>query len=182
MQAVDVWTHKALASEVRALYLEAFPKEERIPWWLLKLNSRRKGIDLMAWMEGDSFCGLTASVTAGGLYFLLFFAIAKPLRGQGYGSKILTELRSTHDTVILNVEPLDVTASNYTQRVNRFAFYGKNGFQDTGYHVWEVGGKFRVLSTRQELDVPAYKNLFRILTLGVWNVRVERVRESEQER
>ena len=45
---------------------------------------------------------------------------------------------------------------------------------DTGYHVWEVGGMFRVLSTKEILDVPAYKQLFRKLTLGFWDVRLEK--------
>ncbi|MBO5079164.1 MAG: hypothetical protein J6B67_05740, partial [Oscillospiraceae bacterium] len=62
------------------------------------------------------------------------------------------------------------------QRKRRFAFYEKNGFLDTGYHVWEIGGMFRVLSTRQALDVPAYKRIFKKLTLGIWDVRLERER------
>lgn len=179
MQAVDILKNQSLAEQARMLYLEAFPKEERIPWWLLKLNSRRRDIDLTAWMEGDTFCGLTASVTENDLHFLLFFAVAQPLRGQGYGTKILTQLRNTYETVILNVELLDEAASNYTQRLSRFAFYGKNGFLDTGYHVWEIGGEFRVLSTRQELDEIAYKRIFKKLSFGVWNVKLEKERKGE---
>lgn len=174
MTTVDITKSKVLAKQAKALYLEAFPKQERIPWWLLKLSSRRKDIDLTAWMEGDSFCGMTASVTQGDFHFVLFFAVAQPMRGQGYGSKILTELRSRYDTVALNVELLDPAAENYAQRQSRFAFYIKNGFADTGYHVWEVGGKFRVLSTRKPLSVPAYKKIFKKLSFGLWDVRLEK--------
>lgn len=174
MQAADIVKNKALEVKAKALYMEAFPKQERIPWWLLTLSSRRRDIDLTAWMEGDTFCGLTASVTEGKDHFLLFFAVAQSLRGQGYGSQILKQLRSTYDTVVLNVELLDPTADNFSQRQRRFAFYGRNGFVDTGYHVWEVGGKFRVLSTRQQLNVPVYKRFFKKLTFGLWNVRLER--------
>lgn len=179
MKTRDITKDKRLAREAKKLYIEAFPKEERIPWWLLMLNSRRKDVDLTAWMDGDTFCGLTASVTVEGLHFLLFFAVAQPLRGKRYGSQILTRLRHTYETVVLNVETLDPTAPNYPQREKRFGFYGKNGFFDTGYHVWEVGGKFRVLSTRQQLDVPAYKKVFKKLTLGIWNVRLEREKKGE---
>ena len=174
MTTVDITKSKVLAKQAKALYFEAFPKEERIPWWLLKLSSRRKDIDLTAWMEGDSFCGMTASVTQGDFHFVLFFAVAQSMRGLGYGSKILTELRSRYDTVALNVELLDPSAENYAQRQSRFAFYIKNGFADTGYHVWEVGGKFRVLSTRQQLSVPDYKKIFKKLSFGLWDVRLEK--------
>jgi len=74
--------------------------------------------------------------------------------------------------VTLNVELLDETAPNYPQRLRRFAFYRKNGFFDTGYHVWEVGGKFRVLSTDAALDVAQYKKIFKKLSMGIWNVKL----------
>ena len=182
MRTEDITKNKALAKTAKALYLEAFPEEERIPWWLLMLNSQRRGIDLTAWIEGDTFCGLTASVTTERLHFLLFFAVAQPLRGQGYGSKLLPQLRKDYPTVTLNVEPLLPDAPNYPQRKSRFDFYGRNGFVDTGYHVWEIGGKFRVLSTRQALDVPAYKRVFKKLTLGLWDVRLEKEKSSEGKR
>ena len=151
----------ALAKEARAIYLEAFPKEERLPWWLLRLNALRRGIDITGWTEDGALRGITVSVTQGGLHFLLFFAIHPQCRGQGYGSAILEALKATHDTVVLNVE-----------RQRRFAFYRRCGFQDTGYHVWEVGGMFRVLSTKEVLDVPAYKQIFRKLALGFWDVKI----------
>ncbi len=170
----DIRTDPKLAARAKALYLSAFPKEERLPWWLMRLNALRRGIDLTAWMEGETFCGFTASVTEGNMHFLLFFAVDGGLRGRGYGSKILDAIRREHGCVSLNVELLDPKAENYEQRKLRFAFYGKNGFYDTYYHVWEVGGKFRVLSTCPELDVQSYKSIFKKLSLGVWNVRLEK--------
>ena len=178
----DITKDKALAKKAKALYLEAFPSQERIPWWLLVLNSRRRGINLTAWLEGETFCGFTSSVTVEGLHFLLFFAVNSELRGQGHGSKILTEIRKVHDAVVLNVELLDPAAPNYDQRKRRFDFYGRNGLLDTGCHVWEVGGKFRVLSTRMPLDIPSYKKIFKKLTLGIWNVRIEKEKKGENKR
>ena len=174
MQAVDVNYAPTLRKQVKALYYTAFPKEERLPWWLLRLNARRSGIDLTAFLDGDTFCGFTASVTADNMHFLLFFAIPDDLRGRGYGSAILFQLRQNYEDVTLNVELLDETAPNYPQRLRRFAFYRKNGFFDTGYHVWEVGGKFRVLGTESRLDVGTYKKIFKKLSLGMWNVKLEK--------
>ncbi|MBO5322916.1 MAG: GNAT family N-acetyltransferase [Oscillospiraceae bacterium] len=171
---IDIVHNKPLQRQAKALYLQAFPKEERLPWWLLRLNARRRGIDITAYLDGEQFCGFTASVTVEGMHFLLFFAIKQSLRGKGYGSAILTQLRNEHQTVTLNIEPLIPTAPNLEERKNRFAFYRKNGFFDTGYHVWEVGGKFRVLSTNPSLDEKVYKRIFRKLSLGFWDVKIEK--------
>ena len=174
----DIRKNKNLKKQVKALYLEAFPEEERLPWWMLKVNAVRKDIDLDAWTDGDRFCGMTASVTAGGMHFLLFFAVAPECRSQGYGSAILSQLQSTYDKVTLNVELLDLDAPNFSQRKRRFAFYLRNGFYDTGWFVWEVGGKFRVLSTEPTLDIPSYKKIFRKLSFGFWNVKLKEEKRS----
>lgn len=177
LQPVDIFRCPKLEKKVHKLYLSAFPKEERIPWPILKLNSRRQGIDLTGWMEGKRFCGFTSSVTVDGLHFLLFFAVDEASRGQGYGSRILTALKQMYGDVVLNVELLDPDAPNFLQRKRRFAFYERNGFLYTGYHVWEVGGEFAVLATTPELDVPRYKKLFQKLTLGVWNVKIKKEKQ-----
>ena len=172
MRQIDLNTDSQLRREAKALYLEAFPKEERLPWWLLRLNARRQGIDLTAWVKGEKLLGFTSSVTTDKLHFLLFFAVPEARRGTGCGSAILSALRETYDTIVLNMELLDPQAENYPQRQRRFRFYQRNGFFDTFYHVWEVGGKFRVLSTNPSLDVDTYREIFRKLSMGVWNVKI----------
>lgn len=175
---ISVWKAKNLRKKVKALYLEAFPREERLPFFILLWNARRKGIDLDAWLADGKFCAMTASVTVEDLHFLLFFAVDAGCRGCGHGSGVLQQLRSSYDTVVLNVEPLLEDAPNLEQRKRRFAFYGRNGLVDTGYHVWEVGGMFRVLSTTPQLDVHAYRKIFKKLTFGLWKVRLEEERRS----
>lgn len=174
LHSVDATKDPNIRRQVRDLYLRAFPNEERLPWWVLFLNSCRRDIDLTAWLDGDRFCGFTASATVEGLHFLLFFAVTEDCRSQGYGSAILQAIQAQHPAVVLNIELLDPAAPNYPERLRRFAFYQKNGFHDACYHVWEVGGKFRVLSTRLPLDVARYKQVFRKLTMGLWNVKLEK--------
>ena len=169
---IDLNKHPRYEREAKALYLEAFPKEERLPWWLLRLNATRPGIDVTGWLEGDTLRGITVSVTVDSLHFLLFFAVTAESRNQGYGSAILEALKGTYDTVVLNVEPLVDDAPNLAQRQRRFGFYQRCGFHDTYHHVWEVGGMFRVLSTKETLDIPAYKKIFRKLSLGLWDVKI----------
>lgn len=174
MRPVNINDAPHLNEKVKALYEMSFPKEERLPWWIMRLNARRKDIDICAWLDGQELCGFTSAVRAGGMYLLLFFAIVPEKQGQGYGSGILSVLQQKYETIALNVELWDPEAENFPQRKRRFAFYKRNGFYDTGYHVWEIGGKFRILATGQQLDVPAYKAAFRKLSFGVWDVKVEK--------
>ena len=174
MEQIDLHSNPRLRRQAKALYLEAFPKEERLPWWVLYLNARRQGVDLTAFVENGRMVGFTASVTTEEMHFLLFFAVPEDLRGCGYGSAILAQLRRQHKAVTLNVELLDPKAENFSQRQRRFRFYQRNGFYDTGYHVWEIGGKFRVLATQQVLDVASYRQIFRKLSLGFWNVKLQK--------
>ena len=172
LRMIDAASDAAVLEKVRQLYFTAFPKEERIPWPLVRLNMLRRDIGLTAFLDGDTFCGFTYSVTCGGLYMPLFFAIDTPLRSKGYGSAVLSLLKERYGTVVLNIEPLVEDAPNLPERQHRYGFYRHNGFLDTGYHVWEVGGMFRILSTKAELDVPSYQKLFLKLTFGLWKVKV----------
>ena len=174
LRAIDAIQDPAVLAQVKKLYFSSFPKEERIPWPLVVLNARRKGVDLTAFLDGDTFCGFTYSVTAGDHHCLLFFAVAETLRSQGYGSAILAAVKAAHGIVVLNIETLVDDAPNLAERKHRYGFYRHNGFFDTGYHVWEVGGMFRVLSNRETVDVPAYQKLFLKLTFGIWKVKLQK--------
>ena len=172
LRKIEAASDPAVLTRVRRLYRAAFPKDERLPWFVLRLNSLRRGIDLYAFLDGDTFCGFSYSVTAFGLHFLLFFAVEESLRSQGYGSAILAMLRREHETVVLNIEPLDPEAPDLALRQSRYRFYRRNGFFDTGCHVLEADGIFRVLATCQDPDLPAYRRLLRYLTLGLWKEKL----------
>ena len=176
----EIGVDRQLARQVRALYREAFPKEERIPWWLLRLNSMREGIELTAWLAGESLYGFTAGVTQGGMHMLLYFAVESSLRGKGCGSAILEALKQNYDTVALHVEPLEASAPNYAQRLRRYGFYRRNGFEDAGWDVWEVGGKYRILANHCKTAVGLYPQAFRKLTFGLWDGRLQKA-EGEKE-
>ncbi len=157
-------------SEAKRLYRTAFPKEEQMPFWTLRFLTLIKGIELTCYREDDCFCGFTYTVTEGSVVFVLFFAVSADLRGKGYGSSILAELkkRNPNRSIILNVEPLDADAENAEERVRRMRFYEKNGFFDTGYDIEEIGGTFRVLATEKEIDMNAYLRVFGRMSFGLW--------------
>ena len=163
--------------KVKRLYLEAFPKEERLPWWLLRALTIRAGTELTAYYDGDLFCGFTFSAACGKAQLVMFLAVAENLRGGGYGSAILEYLKNVDPerTILLNVELLDPEADNYAQRLRRMAFYQKNGIYDTGYNVVEVGGAFRVLASTQAPDMDAYLRVYHYMSWGFWRPPIEKV-------
>ncbi len=161
----------------KQLYRTAFPKEERLPWWVLRLSTLEPGVELTVYRQSSEFCGFTHTTETETVLFVMFLAVATAHRGQGCGSAILSHLKQIADgrPVILNVEPPDSSASNASERISRIKFYEKNGFYDTGYNIAEVGGTFRVLSTVPELDIAAYRASFAKLSFGLWKPEITKV-------
>ena len=162
---------KAFAAAKR-LYRTAFPKEERLPWWVLRLSTLKSDVKLTAYYDGRKFCGFTHTTETADVLFVMFLAVDDAVRGKGYGSAILNCLKAEGKPVVLNVEPLDDSAANADERANRMRFYKKNGFFDTGYDISEVGGIFRVLSTEPKLNVPKYLKVFAKLSFGLWKPEI----------
>ena len=174
------WREVPQKGPVKRLYCSAFPREEQMPWWLLRLISLRRDMGITAYYEEDRFCGMTVTVGVEEYLFVLFFAVADHCRGRGYGSEILALLKRENPNrpIVLNVEPLDEKAENAAQRVSRMRFYERNGFFDTGYNIDEVGGTFRVLSNAP-LNVDAYRGVFARLSYGFWKPYIRKVEEDE---
>ena len=162
--------------EIKRLYHTAFPKEELLPWWIVRLLTVQKCVDLTGYYKEDTFAGFTFTATTEDILFVLFFAVEDHRRGDGLGSAILQYMkdRNPGKTIVLNVEPVDERAENNDQRIRRMAFYKKNGFYDTGYNIREVGGVFRVLATVPELDTAAYGKVFRKMSLGLWRPEMKK--------
>jgi GNAT superfamily N-acetyltransferase len=173
-------TVKSKLTEARLLYQTAFRQEERLPWSVLRLMTLLNCVSLNAYYDDSKFCGFTHNTVTDDYVFIMFFAVREDLRGSGYGSAILNYLKQQYSNkaIILNVEPLDERAANSDERIRRMRFYQKNGFYDTGYDIKEVGGVFRVLSTKPDLDVSAYLNVFRKLSFGFWKPELTHVKPS----
>ncbi len=184
LQQIDLTKNKELAKQAKAIYLEAFPRTERMPWWILKLMARRKALMLAGYTDMGKLCGMTYHIETQNAVMVLYLAIDGNQRGHGYGSALLSCLRENYrdKAILLHIEPVDdPTAANAEERRRRLAFYQKNGFCDTGYDVTEIGGCFRVLSEGRKTDiVKEYKQAFRSLSFGLWNVKIEKSKESEQ--
>lgn len=174
---VDVLKDKQLSKKAKQVYLSAFPRSERLPWWVLRLFSKRRNIELCAYLADGAFCGLTYHFLTDHGVMIMFFAVDAKLRAKGYGSAILSYLKQTYadKALLLHVEPLDETdAPNYGERVRRLAFYKKNGFGETGWDVFEIGGRFSILACGTADIVTEYRQAFKTFSFGLWKVRLQK--------
>ena len=150
------------------LMLTAFPPEERIPTWILYLLSRKKNVNFYAWYENREFCGITYTLESETMIFLLYFAVNAQQRSKGYGSRIIHELKQTAGgrDIILNVEKPDQCAENNMQRVQRIAFYERNGFYQSNFDLRIEGTDYLVFSTNAVPDRAEFSSILKKYHIG----------------
>ena len=118
LRFVNARNDKKKLNEIKKLYDEAFPKEEQIPFWILRKASRTSTADLMQVYDDDLLVGFIHLVYFEDVVYLYYFAIEPDERGQGYGSKILQALRRRFSArrIILNIEVVDENCDNYEEK------------------------------------------------------------------
>lgn len=163
--------------EIASLMKRAFPKEELFPLCLLRLFSYEKKCNFTAYFPDDNFVGkfvgLSYTVESNETLFVVYLAVHDSIQSQGYGSKILENLKQKYKnkSVTLFIETMDTTAEkadNYAQRVKRLAFYEKNGFTHLGI---SAGGKepfVDILSTDSEFSLAQCKKLMKLIPMRVF--------------
>lgn len=165
--------------DVKALYMQAFPKEERIAFVPLVLNSYRRDVSFRAFYDGERFAGLLYSIMSDDMAYALFLAVNPDARSRGYGSQILSVLaeEAGERAVLLDIEPVEKSAENYEQRVRRLSFYNRNGFSYTGFTNFDGVCKYWVMSTRDfgdEFPLEGFKALMDKLFCYSTKLEIER--------
>lgn len=150
------------------LMLTAFPPEERIPIWILNLLSKKRNVNFNAWYDKGEFCGITYTIESEKMIFLLYFAVNAQQRSKGYGSRIIHELKQTAGgrEIILNVEKPDQSAENNAQRVQRIAFYERNGFYQSVFDLRIEGTDYLVFSTNVAPNKTEFSSILKKYHIG----------------
>lgn len=156
-------------STIKSIYEEAFPKAERIPFFLLYLLSLRKHVSFTVYLDQENYAGFSYVIENDRYATLLYLAVNAAVRGKGYGGKILSALKQTHadKEIVFNLEPLDPSADNHEQRRQRLAFYEKNGFHLVPYTIKEMGLDYAIMTQTGQLDVPSYQAIFHRFSFGL---------------
>ena len=166
IQFIDIVKDRRYHRNTINLYRNAFPIAERIPVFIMKSRAKRGKAGFYSLMENDKFVGLAYQVFYKDIVYIFFFAIEESLRGQGYGSNVLSCIKEQYPDkrIILMAEAPDEKSRNNEERIKRIRFYNSNGFNEIGYNVMEVGVIYTMLcynSNGKEVSKPEFRELMR---------------------
>jgi GNAT superfamily N-acetyltransferase len=133
--------HSDMPEEVRKLYHDSFPEDERIPWFrLMNMLAERKLFHV--YREDSRLVGISCIFPDTSISYLAYLAVVPERRNHGYGSEIMKELLRAYDGVpmVIDIEEPDEQAENNGERLRRRDFYIRCGFQPAGifYHFYDV--------------------------------------------
>ena len=152
-----------------ALYEDAFPAQERMAPWMLRLLARRSCCDFRAFYDEGELCSVAYTVSTPRLIYLLYLAVDGSRRSRGYGSRVLTWLKARRPRrpIALGVEPVYPTAPNYAQRQRRLEFYERNGFHETGYAYVDGEEVYSIMFNGYVFDPRAMEEAISLLSFGL---------------
>lgn len=144
--------------KIKALYLLAFPKEERKPFWLMMKKSRSGEMDILAIKEGESFLGLMITIPREKYVLIDYFAVLPEKRCGGIGAEALKLLGDYYfgKTLVIEIETPNESAPNNTERIRRNGFYHRCGFMEVGVDISLFGVEMKLLTHGDTIDYDEY--------------------------
>lgn len=144
--------------QIKALYHNAFPPEERPPFFILMAKKGSDNVDFWGIYADNKWVGLAYVISKGKLSYLFYLAVSEAERGKGYGSAIIRTIRRMYDgqQLFLALEVLDEAAPNYDERVKRRNFYMHNGLKPVDCQITEGGVTYDVMGTSEHLETKKY--------------------------
>lgn len=155
-------TSDAEWAQLKELYTEAFPENERKPFELIREKYYQKVTDVWMIEEDGEFSGFAITMNGDDLVLLDYFAICDKKRGKGLGGKSIRALQELYRgrRFFLEVESLKVYADNMEERRRRKQFYLNNGMTELGVYAKLFGVEFELLGYECEVSFEEYFSLY----------------------
>lgn len=143
---------------IKEIYLEAFPKQERKPYFMLRRSVKKGKAVVMTATEGGVLLGFTVLIPYKDIVMVDYLAVSSKIRSKGTGSYIMQNVCRHYagKKIVLLIERLDDQAQNREQRVARRRFYLKNGFTSSDIFIEGVSGELEVLNYRGKVSQEDY--------------------------
>lgn len=163
IKITNIKNNRRCIRNIKRLYKEAFPKEEQVPFFLLKYKAMKGKANFYGIYDKNEFIGLLYTVCYKDIVFLFYLAIHSKKRGNGYGSVILEKVKHKfkNHRIILNIEEVDENNSNFEQRQKRKKFYIKNGFKDSNIKTKENHVIYEMLYCGGNVTYEEYSELMK---------------------
>ena len=126
--------------EISNLYLSAFPEDERPPlFWFFECLYKHDANEVISYGVDGQFIGFTMLAHYEDIYYICYLAVKEEYRNQGYGSRMIMDIKYTHQdsTILVCFEEDDPKYIDYELRRRRHLFYIRHGFIDNGLKTRE---------------------------------------------
>lgn len=155
--------------KVKEVYMDSFPKKERMPYLMMLLMAKKEDTNFLAFYDEDVFCGFVYMARSNNIIFVMFLAVDRNIRSKGYGSKILNEIFSLYpnDKIIISIERCDVDAEDIDIRLRRKDFYLRNGFIESGYLIELEHIKQEIIVKNGQFDKDEFSSFLKKYSNGV---------------
>lgn len=159
----EIPKEKTEYNKLKELYKKSFPKDERLPLWILKIKAKKKNEFFYSIYDEEKFIGLTYLINTNNITYVLYLAIDTNNRGKGYGSIVLDKIKkeSNQESIVLCIEEIDQNADNFEQRVKRKKFYEKNEFIETGFKNKEGKRYYEILTNGKKYEKQTYEKMMK---------------------
>ncbi len=160
---VSLKENSNITKKMSKLYAEAFPRNERAPFFLLAEKAKKEGADLFQIEDDGKDIGLLFTLYDKDIVYLFYLAINPEFRGQGYGTTVLQLIQEKYKDkrIVLNFEEVDEKYKNYKQRLNRKNFYLRNGFKDSNIKTKEFSVIYDMVYYNNNITYNEYANLMK---------------------
>lgn len=158
-------------ADVKHVYVDSFPKNERMPFPMMVAMSKLWNTDFLGFYEGDTLCGFVYLAHNSKIVFVMFLAVDKTLRSKGYGSAILQEIQNKYPNkkIIISIEPCDQKCPDIELRKRRKDFYMRNGYKETGYLMKLNSVVQEIIIINGEFNKKQFRTFFALYSNGtVW--------------
>lgn len=156
-------------SITKNIYIKSFPKNERLPFWILKNSAKSTNVIFNEITVDNETIGLTYIITYKDIAYLMYFAIKEDKRNKNYGSLVLKELIDQYKTVVLSIEKIN-EKDDISKR--RKQFYLRNGFFEINKFTEQNNVYYELLCSNKDYNltkdelVNIYKNMTNSKMIG----------------
>lgn len=166
--------------EIRNIYVEAFPKRERKPFWVLRHSVKRRKIQIFIETIKNVVQGFVVVIPFRNMVMVDYLAVSAKIRSRGTGSRMLQDVcqRFGGKKVVLLIERLEDQAENKDQRIARRKFYLKNGFTSSNIFITGASGSMEVLNYGGTVTPEEYISLQKY-ALGALFFRLSKMQLTE---
>ncbi len=148
-------------TEIKEIYLEAFPKRERKPYFSLRRSVKKGKAIVMTATEEERLLGFVVLIPYKDMVMVDYLAVSSKIRSKGTGSFIMQKVceEFSNKKIVLLIERLNDSAENKEQRIARRKFYVKNGFTSSDIFIDGASGEMEVLNYGKKVSKEEYIQL-----------------------